>query len=185
VNGALELRTFTVHLAHGVFYEAGGVASDARILESICLFAAQPHPQHSRQRALKEIRIGKPDPTNTNQARTGFLPGTPLDTRAIIGWSEQPVIAGGLELEASRSGSIASLARAASKPQPWPGPRRQHGPLRPCRVAVSPWSFDPGQWRPDPGAIRASAGLREEPMWVLDNPACKQPDAGRTVACGL
>ncbi|NQV10335.1 MAG: N-acetylmuramoyl-L-alanine amidase [Cyanobacteria bacterium] len=162
-DGALELRT-SPSITLTAFYEAGKGGVGPRIW--IDLPGAPSRTRSIRGNgALKEIRIGKPDP-NTTRLVLEFVPGTRLNPRnmRLVGTARDRWR---LELEGLRSGSIASLGEGSLEAPTvaWSRPAST-GPLPSVPRGRFTVVIDPGHGGPDPGAI-GIGGLRETDV-VLD-----------------
>ncbi|MFM8277965.1 MAG: N-acetylmuramoyl-L-alanine amidase [Cyanobium sp.] len=182
-EGTLELRT-TPGVTARAFFEEGPIGRGPRIWVDLpgAPLRARSIPAGG---ALREVRIGRPDPQTTRLVLE-FQPGVRLDPRQLrlVGtardrWRMELVGLDGRSLVSLGEGSLesSSLASAWRPPiSPAWTPRSTAGPVagRPLSAEGLPEVprgrflvvIDPGHGGPDPGAV-GIGGLRETDV-VLD-----------------
>jgi N-acetylmuramoyl-L-alanine amidase len=172
-DGVLELRT-SPSITLQAFYESGRGAQGPRVW--IDLPGAPVRPRTLRgSGALREVRIGKPDP-GTTRLVLEFAPGTQLDPRnmRLVGtardrWRLELTGLGSNRLISTLGeGNVEVAGGGWVRPAPFVGSR----PL-PSTSGMPPVPrgrfrvvIDPGHGGPDPGAV-GIGGLRETDV-VLD-----------------
>ncbi|MBC1260068.1 N-acetylmuramoyl-L-alanine amidase [Synechococcus sp. BSF8S] len=173
-NGVLELRT-SPSISLQAFYEAGKGNVGPRVW--VDLPGAPSRTRSIRGNGvLREVRIGKPDPSTTRLVLE-FQPGTRLDPRRLrlVGTSRDRWK---LDFEGLPRGSLRTIGEGNlnARTVPWrsspgftPGYRRT--PLSSAGLPTVPRGryrvvIDPGHGGPDPGAV-GIRGLRETDV-VLD-----------------
>jgi N-acetylmuramoyl-L-alanine amidase len=171
-DGVLELRT-SPDVALQAFYEAGSGGRGPRVWVDIPGAPLRPRSLPAGG-ALREVRIGKPNPSTTRLVLE-FQPGTRLSPRnlRLVGTARDRWR---MELQGLAQGSLVPLAEgnvdaisSTADPRPRFGTSR-----RPLSVEGTPEVprgrfrvvIDPGHGGPDPGAV-GIRGLRETDV-VLD-----------------
>jgi N-acetylmuramoyl-L-alanine amidase len=185
-DGVLELRT-PPGVVLQAFFEEGTEGRGPRVWVDLPGAPLRPRSLVAGG-ALREVRIGRPDPSTTRLVLE-FVPGTRLDPRQLklVGtardrwrmelrgaWGLQPVGEGDVEAASSiaaspRWGSQSRGESSASAPTGF-----RLGPRRPISTEGLPPTprgrlrvvIDPGHGGPDPGAVGID-GLRETDV-VLD-----------------
>jgi N-acetylmuramoyl-L-alanine amidase len=172
-DGVLELRT-SPSISLQAFYESGRGGQGPRVW--IDLPGAPVRPRTLRgSGALREVRIGKPDP-GTTRLVLEFAPGTQLDPRnmRLVGtardrWRLELTGLGSNRLISTLGeGNVEVAGGGWVRPAPFGGgrPLPSTGGMPPVPRGRFRVVIDPGHGGPDPGAV-GIGGLRETDV-VLD-----------------